>query len=369
MTIAFDAKRAFHNSRGLGNYSRDYVRLAARYAPNNHYLLFNPRRRQDLFDATADCLTEVLPKGLWQLAPGMWRSFGCTDLLSQLNADIYHGLSAELPLNIHKTSVKKVVTIHDAIFLRYPELYSPTYRRLLTRKVRYACEVADVVVAISQQTRSDCIELLGADEKKLRVMYQGCNSAFRLPITQEQKDAVRQKYNLPATYLLYVGAIEPRKNLSNLLLALSTSGLDIPLVVVGAESRYAEQMKRLAADKHLSVRFLHRTDFSDLPAIYSSAYALTYPSLFEGFGIPILEAMCSSLPVLTSTGSCFSETAGEAALYADPTDIDDLADKLQTIVSDNSVRQRLIANTALQADKFSDENIGRKIKALYESLC
>ncbi len=369
MTIAFDAKRAFHNFRGLGNYSRDYLRLAAQYASENRYLLFNPKKagRQSL--PQNNCFFEVTPKGIWQIAPALWRTFGCTSRLKELHTDIFHGLSGELPMNIHKTTVSKVVTVHDAIFLRYPELYSATYRALFAKKVRYACRVADVVIAISEQTRRDCIELLGAEEKKVRVMYQGCSNLFRKTVTEEEKKSVRQQYNLPHEFLLDVGAIEPRKNLKTLLEALFMSKLDIPLVVIGGESQYARQMKRLAASLHLKVIFLHNVPFTSLPAIYQSAHALVYPSFFEGFGIPILEALCSNLPVLTSTGSCFAETGGDAALYADPHKTDDIAEKLRMLVFDDVLRRNMIERGTIQAAKFTDDIIGNNIHSLYQSLC
>ena len=369
MIIGFDAKRAFHNSRGLGNYSRDYLRLSATYAPDNDYVLFNPQREKSLSIPLEDRFSVVYPRGLWRLSHSGWRTWGCTQDIHKAGVEVFHGLSGELPMNIDTLKIKKVVTVHDAIFIRYPELYSASYRDFFTRKVKYACEVADVIVSISEQTKRDCIEYFGASEHKVQVMYQGCSNRFRDVVSEEEQMRVRAQYSLPKTYLLQVGAIEPRKNLHNMLLALSVSGLDIPLVVVGGDSAYASDMKKLAQEKNLRVYFCHNIPFKDFPAVYQSSFALLYPSVFEGFGLPILEGMCSGVPVLTSTGSCFSETGGEAALYANPSDVDDMSEKLRMIVTDNELRSDMIRLGHLQAEKFTDDKIGRNIKNLYEGLC
>ncbi|MBR1808432.1 MAG: glycosyltransferase family 4 protein [Paludibacteraceae bacterium] len=369
MIIAFDAKRAFHNYRGLGNYSRDYMRLATIYAPDNRYLLFNPRHSGlNLMPQLGPSEQEVLPNGLWRFVPAAWRTFGCTQQICKLHADIYHGLSAELPLGIPH-NIRQVVTVHDAIFIRYPELYSFTYRNIFRQKVLYACRKADIIVAISEQTKQDCIRFFGADEKKIKVIYQGCSNIFRKQKTLTEIENVRRKYSLPDQFLLDVGAIEPRKNLKNLLLAMSIAKTSMPLVVIGGTSKYAMQMKQMAAELKLNAMFLHNVLFADMPAIYRAAHALIYPSLFEGFGIPILEGLCSGIPVLTSTGSCFAETGGDAVLYADPLNPHDIAEKLATVISDENMRSTLRQKAAIQADKFADSVVGENIRQLYLSLC
>ena len=365
MKIAFDAKRAYHNQRGLGNYSRDYIRLLSLYAPETDIFLFNPKHKNSIQLPFANKIEEIVPTGIWKFFPSVWRSAGCCAELKSLNIDIYHGLSGELPYNIHRTNVQKIVTIHDAIFVRYPHLYSPTYRTLFLEKCKYACRVADKIIAISEQTRQDCIECFGAEERKIEVVYQGCSNIFRQKVSEEQKKTIREKYNLPENYILDVGAIEPRKNLENLLRALAISRLDTTLVVVGGNNKYADKMKQLAKELGVQTLFLHNTDFVDFPALYQQALTLAYPSQFEGFGIPILEGLCSNIPVLTSKGSCFAETGGDAALYANPNDINDIADCLVRITTDNNLRKQMIEKGKVQAEKFTDEKIGNRIKLLY----
>ncbi|MCQ2342732.1 MAG: glycosyltransferase family 4 protein [Paludibacteraceae bacterium] len=337
MKICFDAKRYYHNSRGLGNYSRDVVRLLREYAPD---------WQLDLIDKS-----------------GLARSF-----MRVPACDIYHGLSGELPFRIQHQGMRSIVTMHDAIFIRYPQLYSPTYRWLFTQKVQYACRVADCILAISEQTKRDMIEFFHADESKIKVVYQGCSNTFRQPISPEQVTAVRQQYGLPDDYLLDVGAIEPRKNLHNLIRAMAAAHIDLPLVAIGGHSQYADEAAVLA--KQLGVRLIlrHQVPFADFPAIYTGARVLCYPSIFEGFGIPILEAMCVGTPVLTSTGSCFAETGGDAAMYADPSSPEHIGEQLQHILTDNHLRQEMIAKGFAQAARFDDPTVANNLITLYSSL-
>lgn len=359
MRIGFDAKRAYHNARGLGNYSRDVIRILTAYAPHNDYVLYATPSSKYHFAGT----TTIAPAGLYSAVPALWRTFGCLSHMQGL--DVFHGLSGELPYGIHRQKLLKVVTMHDAIFMRYPELYSATYRRLFAAKVRYALRAADVVVAISEQTKRDLIEFFAVDERKIRVVYQGCSNLFRQPLPADCCAQVRRKYNLPDSFVLTVGAIEPRKNLENLIRAMALSATKLAIVAVGGASHYADQMAVLAERLGVQLRLLHGVPQTDLPALYKSAAVFAYPSLFEGFGIPILEAMCVGVPVLTSHGGCFPETGGEAALYADPLCPDDIAAKLQEILADDTLQSRMVDAGRVQAAKFTDEKIAENLLNVY----
>lgn len=361
--IAYDAKRAFCNRRGLGNYSRDVIRLVQTYAPDNTFVLLG--QPTALYAPTG---AEIIsPKGLWRLCPGLWRSFGCLPSIKEV--DLYHGLSGELPFGIHRTPVKKVVTIHDLLVLRYPHLYSPGYRKLFAAKMRYAVRTADIVIAISGQTKSDLVHYLHADEQKIRIVYQGCNGIFREPVTAGKITEVRAAYSLPESYILYVGALEERKNLHTLVKALAQAGLNIPLVLVGGESAYGNALQQQALQSGVPLRILSGVPQADLPALYHEAAVFVYPSLFEGFGIPVLEAMCVGTPVLTSTGSCFAEVGGEAALYADPAQPEEIAAQLTKILSNPALRNQMVKRGHVQAEKFSDRKVAQNLLNVYHELC
>ena len=388
MLVYFDAKRAFLNRRGLGNYSRDVIRLVSKYAPDHTYFLLTPKQG-DTPSTFFSSLTEnaadvhiVTPQGWWRAVPSLWRTTGCVRDIRRLNAQcttdnvkgtlhdsqhslpVYWGLSGELPYGIHRSGVRTIVTMHDAIFVRYPELYSPTYRALFTRKVQYACDIADTIVAISEQTKRDMIEFFHADERKIKVVYQGCSHIFRQPVTAEQVAVVKQRYDLPEQYIVDVGAIEPRKNLHTLIRAMAEAKIDLPLVAIGGHSKYADEAAQLAEKIHVRLILRHNIPFADFPAIYKGAQVLCYPSIFEGFGIPILEAMCVGVPVLTSTGSCFAETGGDAAWYADPYNAVEIGTKLRTILTGDTVREQMIAKGYAQAERFTDDRVAENLLSL-----
>lgn len=355
MRIAFDAKRAYHNTRGLGNYSRDVIRLLTSYATDNEYFLLAKPTNKYVFPNTKT----ISPQSLWSFFPSIWRSCGCVKELRDM--DVYWGLSGELPFGIHRLPIRKIVTIHDAIFIRYPELYSASYRALFARKVQYACDCADVIIAISEQTKRDVIKFFHADESKIRVVYQGCNNCYREPILDSQINSVRLRYNLREQYILTVGAIEPRKNLQNLIKAMAIEHIDIPLIAVGGKSAYATQMATLAKENGVDLRFIHGIPLADLPAVYKGATVFCYPSIFEGFGIPILESMCVGTPVLTSTGSCFAETGGDAARYANPLVPEDIGTQLRHILDDTTEREKMISQGFEQATHFRDDQVAANL--------
>ncbi|MBR6310049.1 MAG: glycosyltransferase family 4 protein [Paludibacteraceae bacterium] len=369
MKIAFDAKRAFHNNRGLGNYSRDVIRLMKTFAPENEYFLAGVPTEKYAF--VAQNAKMIQPQSfLHKKFPSLWRSMGCVKQLTENGIDIYHGMSQELPVGIEKTNIKTIVTIHDAIWIRYPELYSFTYRKIFTAKNKFACKTADKIIAISEQSKRDAIEFLGADESKTEVVYQGCNNIFRQAVSDEQIAETKKKYDLPQDFLLDVGAIEKRKNLENLIRAIAIGKIDMPLVVVGGKSKYAEEMQNLANRLGVSKQIIyqHNIAHEDMPALYKGAKLFVYPSVFEGFGIPIIEAQCAGTPVLTSTGSCFAETGGDAALYANPLNPEDIAEKLNKILFDEELCKKMINLGYKNSERFNDKNVSENLIKTYNSL-
>ena len=371
MRIGFDAKRFFHNTRGLGNYSRDAVRVLSSFYPDNQYILFNPKPRHRISVDLPPNVTEVTPTSFFgKKIPSLWRSRGMCRDMDTRKIDIFHGLSQELPWGIERTNAKSVVTFHDAIFIRYPELYATSYRKIFTLKNRYACRVADRIIAISEQSKRDAIEFFNADEKKISVVYQGCNAIFRKKTSQEEIMAVRNTYHLPKSFLLNVGAIEKRKNAKLIVEALYRQSLDISLVVVGAPTDYLDEVRETVHRYGMEnqVVFLHHVSTADLPALYAASEAFVYPSVFEGFGIPVLEALCVGTPVITSRGSCFEETAGNAALYIDPYNADELGEAIHRVLTDEDCRQRMIAEGKRHAENFTDYRIADELMKVYKSL-
>ena len=371
LKIAFDAKRAFYNRRGLGNYSRDTIRILSEQKPDNEYLLFTPKTKNAItFPLQSNCKI-IKPSGFLSTRfPSLWRTFGQCKEVGLEKPDIYHGLSHELPYGIEKCNVRTVVTMHDVIFLKNPELFPLFDRYSFRKKYSKSCLIADKIIAISEQTKRDLIEYMGVDEKKITVVYQGCKPIFKQSISEDMKKNILLKYNLPAEYMLIVCAIEKRKNHEIILQAMHAGKIDIPLVITGRPSAYKEDLLRLISAYNLQkkVIFLHNVEDTELPVIFRMATLFLYPSMYEGFGIPILEALTSGVPVITSKGSCFEETGGNAARYVAHDDAEELATAICEIAENGTLAQQMITEGYLHAALFSDENIANSLMRIYERL-
>ena len=367
MKIGFDAKRAFFNRSGLGNYSRNTIRILHKFFPENDYTLFTPSLKKAIEFINLDNIATCLPQGKFnKIFKSYWRSYNITKLLVSNNIELYHGLSNELPLNIHKTSVRTVVTIHDLIFLRYPHLYKPI-DRFFYKKKSYSCsKIANIIIAISKQTKSDLINFLNTPKEKITVVYQGCNPIFFIEVAENSKYEIKTKYNLPSQYILQVGTIEERKNLLNTIKALEQGRIDIPLVVIGKSTGYTEKVKQYISEKRIKhIHFLHNVLTEDLPAVYQMADLFVYPSVFEGFGIPILEAITSKTPVITTREGCFKEAGGESSIYIDPLNVEQLKEAILKVLSDSSLSEKMVKDGYDFALNFREDNIAKNLINVY----
>lgn len=373
MKIGFDAKRAFCNSRGLGNYSRDTIRLLSQQCPEHDYTLFTPKINDNIkWSYNCECTSVVKPQGLFakKIFSSIWRTWNICDDIKRLDLDIYHGLSHELPYGIEKTRTKRVVTMHDLIFLKNPELFPLFDRYSFKKKYTHGCKTADKVIAISEETKRDLIEFMHEDEARIEVVYQGCNPVFHQPVSEQTLEEIRNQYALPKDFMLIICAIERRKNHELILKAMRHPQLDLPLVIVGRPSDYKKHLDELIHEYGLENRviFLDAMPTSALPALYKLATVFVYPSLFEGFGIPILESLTMGTPVVTSEGSCFRETGGEAAKYVDCNNSDQLAETLLQVLQHEEIQKEMVAAGLAHAQKFSDESIARNIMSVYKQI-
>jgi glycosyltransferase involved in cell wall biosynthesis len=238
-------------------------------------------------------------------------------------------------------------------------------------KQRQSCRIADVGVAISEQTKRDLIEYLQVPEEKIKVIYQSCDPMFWKPVSDSDRAYVRETYNLPEKYIICVGSIEERKNQVNVVRALAQLPDDVHLVIVGKNhGGYQSAVQSAIRSQGLTdrVHILKDADFEDFPALYACAYASVYMSLFEGFGIPILESMCCDTPVVTSNVSSMPEAGGDAALYASPDNPDEVAQQLMRIIEDPNLRADLVAKGRVQREKFSQKKVIGDLYNLYTTL-
>lgn len=371
MHIAFDAKRAFLNSSGLGNYARTLIKSMHAYHPENQYTLFSPRTVENDFEKkirTTSGITIQEPESfIDKKLRSRWRSYGITQMLNEKNVGVFHGLSNELPFNIHQFKGKKIVTIHDLIFLRYPKLYPFIDRKIYNKKFRNACDHADIIIAISQETKRDIEKFYFIPESKIRVVYQSCDELYYKPVTTQQTEAVIKKYKLPAEYLLYVGTIEERKNLLTLVKALKHTK-EIPLVVIGNKRNYFNKVMDYIHANQLKnrVHFIERIDHQELPAVYSQAKIFIFPSLFEGFGIPIIEALTSKLPVITTQGGCFPEAGGPNSIYIDPHNDQQLAEHINYLLMNEGARMEMAEKGFQYAQLFHPQKCVEQLMGIYK---
>lgn len=370
LRIGFDAKRAFLNRTGLGNYARSVISsLAARF-PEEHYFLYTPKTGKDekitamLETPSVTVRTPSLP-----ILTSAWRSRFVVPQLIKDRLDIYHGLSHEIPIGIQHSGIKTLVTIHDLIFLRYPQYYKAADRKIYNVKFRNACKYADLIVAVSEQTKRDIVHYFGTDPARIKVVYQSCAPVFREPCSTSQLAQVKHKYNLPPQFLLTVGTVEERKNLMLIARALQQVP-EVPLVVVGKQTAYAAQVKAFLQERHLEQRvlFLEGVSFPDLRALYQQATLFLYPSEFEGFGIPILEALCSGIPVIAATGSCLEEAGGPDSIYVDPKDEQALAAAINHLLQHPEQCSRMIQAGRAFAASFTEEHHADSLMQLYRAL-
>ncbi len=364
MKIAYDAKRFFHNTSGLGNYSRDLVRILSKYFPENQYLLLNKNKSE-----RGNSILENSNVHFVETSKGNFsRQLKMGKDAQKQNADIFHGLSGELPLKWDKTPIKKVVTIHDLIFMRYPQYYSFFDRKIHFWKFKKSAEMADKIIAISEQTKEDIIEYLKVPEDKIEVIYQGCHQAFKENQTEEFIQKTKEKFNLPERFILNVGTIEERKNLLNIVKAIDKT--EIPLVVVGRKTKYFTRIEQYIKKNKLEkqIHFLEGVSMDELAVIYKLADIFVYPSFFEGFGIPIIEALFSKTVTVTSNTSCLPEAGGKDSVYIDPKNYLDIQSKIKFLWANESERKRRAERSFEFVQKFNDEPIANELMNLYQKI-
>lgn len=375
LKIAFDAKRAAQNRTGLGNYSRFVIEGLSTYYPENEYQLYvpNPKKSKLCKELAERSNCELLfpDSTCWQKLPALWRIGGIKSQLQHEKPTLFHGLSNELPLTLKRIKgLRKVVTIHDLIFLRYPQFYKTIDRAIYTYKFRKACENADVIVAVSECTKRDIIHFFNIPAEKITVIYQGCDSSFYTKATEELKKEARKKYQLPERYLLYVGSIETRKNLKLIVEALKKTHSNLPLIAIGKHTPYADEVQEYANKNGLTKRLkmLHGVEFRYFPSIYQEASLFIYPSLFEGFGIPLLEALYSKTPVIGATGSCLEEAGGPDSLYVSPNNDTELAEAIDKVLENPTLAKEMIEKGSIYAARFNPEQLAKEMNQLYQSI-
>lgn len=381
--VGLDAKRIVRNGTGLGSYGRTLATDLSAFEQLDLRLYAPDKGRDDLRLQVPEsnrlhfvypdnsCMPQALNLvPLAAVRKAYWRSRGIVNQLKADGIQVFHGLSGELPVGIRKAGVKTVVTIHDLIFMRHPEYYNWIDVQIYKQKFFQALREADRIVAISECTRRDISELGGIPTERIDLIYQSCATRFSRVDDAAELERVRNKYELPERYVLSVGSIEERKNTMLAAKALHWLPSDVSLILVGRPTDYARQIVRLAQREHLThrVTFLYGVPDADLPAIYSQAEAFVYPSRYEGFGIPIIEAIRMGLPVVACTGSCLEEAGGPHSQYVDPDDAEGLANSLLRVLRGAEEREMRIQQSFEYILRFKNTNAASQFADLYAEL-
>lgn len=322
MNLGFDAKRYFHNFTGLGNYSRDLVDTLISHFPDNKYFLFDKHPSTLELPANTIAVVPIAKRFLW-------RERGMVHDVKRFRIDLFHGLSNELPWGRWPSHTKKVVTIHDVIFRLFPEQYNWPDRAIYDKKTAHAVKIADMIICTSNATANDLVKYYQAKESRLRVVYQTCGTAHWKQYQDSEIQAFRDKHGLFEPFMLYVSSFQERKNHVRLLEALHASGdRNIKIVLAGKMGGTYKKCVAYVTEKGMEgqVRFLTDVSNAELPLLYRSAQSFIYPSMIEGFGIPLLEAACAGLPVAANDIQVFREIAPPNSVFFS-------IDNLQAMVS------------------------------------
>lgn len=366
--IGFDAKRIVRNGTGLGSYARTLVNALS----ENEHLQLNlyapDEGRDDLRQqiVNRESVKFVYPEGLhFRFQRDLWRTKGVVKQLKEDGVQLYHGLSGELPAGLKAAGIPGVVTIHDLIFLRHPEYYHWWDVEIYRRKFKSTLKEASRIIAISECTKRDILYYGDFPEDKIDVIYQGCSNRFRKSVSEADMNRVKAKYNLSDNFILNVGSIEARKNVLLGVKALGCLLDSFRMVIVGKHTKYTDEVIAYVKKNGLEdrVQILHGIPDDDLPVIYHLAKVFVYPSRYEGFGIPIIEAIQTGLPVVACTGSCLEEAGGPDCLYVSPDDVEGMANAIKQAIAEKDVR---VPRAQEYIKRFENSNLAAQVIEEYK---
>jgi glycosyltransferase involved in cell wall biosynthesis len=374
MDITLDLSPFVHHHAGLGRYAGELTAALARIAPQNKYIgLYHARREIQLEGELKNVRPARVPLGAKPWRMSVLLAYAARrDLDRWLPAcEVFHATDHLLP---PLKNARSVFTIHDLIFRFFPEYHLPLNRWYLSLMLPQFMQRADAIVAVSECTRRDVINLMGIPAEKIRVIYEGVHPSFRPMKQRDELERVRVKYHLPARFILFFSTIEPRKNLVTLLDAyaalLQQDANTPPLVVAGRKGWLYQTTLQHIQTLGLQER-VHLTDWiahDDVPALLNLAEVFVYPSLYEGFGLPPLEAMACGAPVISSNASSLPEVVGDAGILVEPRDTAQLAQAMARVLNDDALRHAMHAKGVIQAARFTWERAARETLAVYASV-
>ncbi len=368
MRIAINALACRGSLTGTARYIRNLTSWLAKLDAKNEYILYVARDDVPTFSGLG---------GNFQLVPTvavrplriLWEQTELPRDLKRRGVDVFHGPAFIVPL---AKTCRRVVTIHDMTFFLLPQYHLFTKKHYFQRLIPQCVERADQVIAVSESTKKDIVKILGSQySEKIKVIYHGKDERFRPDRVAAAVSDLRTKYGLSGRIILFVGLIEPRKNLARLIRAyakLKSSHLESCLVIAGSQGWGHEAVLRAASESGVKDRifFPGYIPERELPSLYNLADVFVYPSLYEGFGLPVLEAMACGAPIVASGVSSMPEISGDAALLIDPHDVDSIAQGLERVLMDRALRDRMMEEGPKRSQPFTWERTARETLATYE---
>lgn len=376
LKIGVNARYLQRRMSGIERYILELILNLEKIDMNNEYLLFFNKDAAIPFIPKQENVRTIVSSfpTRQRLLRLFWEHICLSYEIKKNNVDIFHGPAFFVPIWKPK-DCKYVITVHDITFVKYPKAFTfgtkLYYQFLFPRSL----QLADVVITDSESTKKDIIEYYGVKEEKIKVIYLGISDVFLKKQSKEKIKAVKEKYSLPEKYLLFTGVLSPRKNVETIVSAFNQIKKEPhfsnhKLLIVGRKGWLYEgifaKVKRLHLEQE--VFFIDYICEDDLPVIYFLAEIYLFPSLYEGFGLPILEAMVSGCPVITSNISSMPEVAGDAALLINPLNVEELVVAIKKIHENPEIRKKLLEKGRLQIKRFSWEKTAEETRNIYLQL-
>jgi glycosyltransferase involved in cell wall biosynthesis len=376
MHVVLDARYISRRQSGVGAYAQRLITGLAAIDQVNHYTCLVaaegpglPVSRANIAAApTRVSFEDHLRGDLWLLGYLPFR-------LRALRTDVYHGPAVFLP---HvKLGYGTVVTIHDLVSFLFPQTVPRKYSLYMRLMTRLAARSADRIIAVSHATKADLVQILGVPPGKIVVIHEAVGPEFSRPPSPAAIADVIRRYGLHSPYCLFVGNLEPRKNLPGLIQAfaqvrrrLGAAGRSTQLVLAGTRAWLHAGIFRAVEEHGLgaAVVFTDYVPLADLPALYAGATCFVFPSLYEGFGLPVLEAMAAGAPVVAARAGSIPEVAGDAAVLVDASAPGELASAIEAVLTDAGLRERLIARGRARAATFEWNTVARETRAVYDAV-
>ncbi len=380
MNIGFDG-RLIRNNTGIGRYTRSlfFEYLRTHKLQRDNFYLFHDTVRATSCNVYHPDSNEALPENVHLVTVPckrriLWTNWHIPPLLRRYHIDIYHGVcNFELPV---RKMCRYIVTIHDLVPLFFPELVPRKHLIFFKLFMKRAAHTADLIITDSEHSKRDIVHYLTVPEEKIRVIYLGCEAQYQKIHNQQAIQDVLTRYNIRRPYLLFVGVIEPKKNLERLVDAFvmlrqeSSEGKELQLVIAGGKGWFCEQLYHKVQELRLEnyVLFTGFVPDADLPYLYSEAELFVFPSIYEGFGLPVLEAMSYGTPVVTSNVSSLPEIAGDAGVLVDPKSPESISQGIASVLFDDRQKSKMQHAGHLQVRKFSWQRTAEQTYNVYQEV-